>query len=146
MSHCGVSRLLGLRVFLDGSGLVDVGFDFFIGGLLRQSNRLRLLVAHLDPQPAAGRRDAQIPVAKAPHQVKGFASGLFERQALRVGLHAGLDRGAHMLRRPEESICGDEPSEPLVRALKVVGVHEEAESALAIGKVGEDRATQKLLP
>jgi hypothetical protein len=49
---------------------------FFIGTLLGKSNRLRLLVTDLHPQPLSGCGDRQVPVAQATHQVKGLLGRL----------------------------------------------------------------------
>ncbi|HTC72926.1 MAG TPA: hypothetical protein VK655_08560, partial [Solirubrobacteraceae bacterium] len=117
-----------------------------IVGLLGQSNGLRLLVAHLHAQAAAGRRDRQVPVAQPADQVEGLARRLLERQPLRVGQHALLDGFAHLRRRPEEAVGGHQSLDALVRPLEVVRVHEEPQAALAIGEVGKHRPTQEFLP
>jgi hypothetical protein len=119
---------------------------FFIGILLGKSNRLRLFVSDLHPQPLAGCGDRQVPVAQTTHEVKRLLRRLLERQALGVGAHALLDRLAHLRRRPEEAVGGYQTLDTLVRPLEVVGVHEKAETLLAVGEIRKDRPTQKLLP
>jgi hypothetical protein len=117
-----------------------------IAVLLGQSNRLRLLVSHLHAKAAAGRRNGQVPVAQPTDQVKRLARRLLEREPLRVRGDALLDRLAHLRRRPEETVRRHQPFDALVRALKVVGVHEESETTLAVGVVSKHRPAEKLLP
>ncbi|MBV8195605.1 MAG: hypothetical protein JOY80_08765, partial [Candidatus Dormibacteraeota bacterium] len=136
-SHLGVGRdrrrrrLLGASGFADACGLLG----FLIVGLLGQSDRLRLLVPHLHAKAAAGRRDRQVPVAEAPHQVEGLARGLLQRQPLRVVGHGLLDRLAHLRRAAEEAVGRHQALDALVRPLEVVRVHEETEASFAVGEV-----------
>jgi hypothetical protein len=120
--------------------------DFFIDGLLRQTDRLRLFVAHLHAQATAGRSDRQVLVAQTTDQVEGLSRRLLERQALRVLRDALLDRLPHLRRRPEEAVRWHQPLDALVRTLEVVRVHEKPEAALAVGEVRKHRPTQEFLP
>jgi hypothetical protein len=119
---------------------------FLIGILPGQSNRLRLLVAYLHPQPTAGGCDRQVPVSQATDQVEGLARRLLQSQALRVHADALFDRLTHLRCRPEEAVGGHQAVDALVRPLEVVGVHEKAQTPLAVGKVRKHRPTQEFLP
>ncbi len=105
-----------------------------------------MLVSHLHAQPAAGRRDRQVPVTQPTDQVKGLSRRLLERQPLRVLADALLDRLAHLRRRPEETVRRHQPLDALVWALKVVRVHEKPQPPFTVGEVGKHRPTQEFLP
>ncbi|HTP29982.1 MAG TPA: hypothetical protein VMK12_30535 [Anaeromyxobacteraceae bacterium] len=111
-----------------------------MGVLLRQCNGLGLLVTDLHTQTGAGSGDAQVTVAEAADDVEGLPGRLFERQTHRVGRHALLDRCAHVRRRLEESVRGDETFDALMRALEVVRIDVQTEPPFAIAVVAEDRA------
>lgn len=107
---------------------------------------MRLLVTDLHAQARAGCRDAQVAIAQATHDVKGLPRRLLERQPHRVRGHVLLDRRPHVRRRLEEAVRGDEPLDPLMRALEVVRVDVQTQPPLAVGVVAEDRPREKLLP
>jgi len=119
---------------------------FAIVILLRQSNRLGLLIPHLHAQTAPLRRDAQLAVAETAHQIEGLSRRLFVRQTRRVRAHALLDRRAHLISRAEEAVSRHEPAEALMWPLKVVAVDEETQALLAVRVVGEHRLAQPLVP
>jgi hypothetical protein len=106
----------------------------------------RRLISQLHAQPTARGRDAQVLVAHATDDVEGLPRRLLERQPERVGVHALLDRRAHVRRRLEEAVRGHQPIDALVRPLEVVRVDVQTKPTLAVGVVAEDRTTQKLLP
>jgi hypothetical protein len=98
---------------------------------------LRLFVSELHLQGASGRGDGHVFVAEPAHQVEWFPRRLLEREPHRVLLHVLLDGVAHLRRRAEEAVRGDQPVDSLVRPLEVVGLNEERHAPLAIGEVGE---------
>jgi hypothetical protein len=59
---------------------------------------------------------------------------------------AFLDRVPDLRCRPEEAVRGHCAPDALVRSAEVVGLDEEADPALAVVEVREDRPRQKLLP
>jgi hypothetical protein len=118
----------------------------FIGLLLRQSNRLRLLGTQLHSQAATRGRDAQVLVSQPAHQVEGLARRLFERQPLGVLRDALLHGCSHLRRGTEEAIGRHEPLDALVRSLEVVSVDEEPEAPVAVSEVRKHRLAEKLLP
>ena len=61
-------------------------------------------------------------------------------------MDALLDRGAHVRGGLEVSVRGHQPLDALVRALEVVRIDVQPHAPLAVGKVAEDRAFEKLLP
>lgn len=113
--------------------------------LLCQWNR-RLLASHthLERRPACA--DREVPVAQAPHEVKGLPRRLLPCKAKRIGRHRRLDRPTHLRRRAEEPVRGGQALQGLVRALEVVVLNKERRPALAVVEVGEHRPRQKLLP
>jgi hypothetical protein len=145
LSHFGI----GLeRLFLLWRGVADSvrGLLRFIVILPRKLDRLWLFVADLDSKRAARGRDAQIPSSKSSHEIERFPGRLLERKPPRVLLHRALDRRPDLRRSPEESICRDEPSERLMRTVKVIGLDEELEATHAVREVCEDRLRQKFIP
>jgi hypothetical protein len=114
--------------------------------LLLQLDRLRLLVAQLDAQPAPLRCDAQLAVAEPAHQIEWLPRRLLEREPARVLRHRALDRRPHLRSRSEEAVRRHQAAERLVRPLEVVRMHVEREPARAVIEVGEDRPREKLLP
>ena len=121
-------------------------FGFFMGILLRQCDRLRGFVADADGEPAAGCGDAEVSVTESADEVEGLSRRLLVREPERVVRDGLLDCSADLRRSAEEAVGGYEPFQRLVGPLEVVCVDEEAESADAIGEVGEDRTRQKLVP
>lgn len=103
-------------------------------------------IAHLHPERSARRSDAEVLVAEATDEIKRLLRGLLLREAKRVGLDLGLDRGAHLRRGAEVPIRGDRAVDALVRALEVVVLDEELEAPQAVREVREHRFGQKLLP
>jgi len=117
-----------------------------IVALLGQRDPLRRLVAELDLQIAARRRDRQIAVAESAHQVKRLTRRLLVRQTRCVVRHRALHRRPHVRRRAEETVRRHQPLDPLVRPLKVVRLHVQRETPRAVGKVREDRPREKFVP
>jgi len=107
---------------------------------------LGFFVSKAHSQPLALRGDREVLVAEAAHQIEGLLGGLLLRAPQRVGFDALLDRRAHLRRRPEVAVGGDQSIQGLVRPLEVVALDEEPEPPLAIGKVCEDRAAQEFIP
>lgn len=97
-------------------------------------------------KPAARGRDAQVPVAQSAHEIKRLLRRPLVREPHRVRGDALLDALAHVRRRAKEAIRRHQALDALVRALEVVRVDEEPNPSLAIRKVREDRARQKLFP
>lgn len=113
--------------------------------LLRQVDGL-FLVPQLHGQRASARRDREIAITESPHQVEGLPRRLLLCQPQRIRRHVLFDCGAHLGRRAEEAVRGHQPAEGLVRALEVVGLHEEPYAPDAIVEVREDRPRQELVP
>lgn len=107
---------------------------------------LGVFVADAHAHADVGRRDAQIAVSEPSHQVKRLARWLLASQPQAVVGDRLLHRRADLRGRLEEAVGGYEAADALVRALEVVGVDEEAEPALQVGVVREDRLRQKLVP
>lgn len=84
--------------------------------------------------------------AEPADQVERRLHRLLSRQPQRVRRHRRLDHAAHGRGRPEEPIGGRESVERLVRSLEVVVLHVQRHPPLAVGKVGEHRAREQLLP
>lgn len=106
----------------------------------------RFLVSELHIEPAAFGGDREIAVAELTDEVKRLTRRLLVSQPHRVLLNGLLDGRADMRRRLKEPVRGHEASERLVGALEVVGLHEEAEPAVAVGVVGKHRSRQELVP
>jgi hypothetical protein len=113
---------------------------FVIGHLLVELDVLRRFAVELHVQPASLRRDGQIAIAEATHEVKRLPRRLLQCEACRVRGDVLLDRRSHLWRRAEESICRHQPGDRLVRTLEVVRVDEELQSLLQISKVCKHRA------
>jgi hypothetical protein len=110
-----------------------------------QRNRLFHLT-HLHQESTTHERYRQVPVAQSPHQVKGLPRRPLMGQGQGVLRHRSLDRLPHLRRRAEESVRRHQAPDPLMRAAKVVCLHEEANPPLAVVEVGKHRPRQKLLP
>ena len=85
-------------------------------------------------------------VSQLPRQVEGLPHRLLQCQPRRVLLDRRLHRRAHLRRRAEVPVCRYQAFDALVRPTEVVPVDEESEPSHAVVEVGEDGATQKLLP
>ena len=109
-------------------------------------DELRLFIPPLHAQAALVCRDAQLPIAQLPHQVKRLHRRLPPRQLQRVRLHLLRHRFTHVLRRPEIPVGRQQVFDSLVRPLEVVSVDEEAQPPLAILVVRKHRPREKLLP
>jgi hypothetical protein len=103
-------------------------------------------VSHLHAQPPAACGNTEGLVAQLPRQVEGFAHGLLQCQPRRILLDRRLHRSAHLRRRAEVPVCGDQPLDALVWPTEVVPVDEERHSSHAVVEVGEDGAAQEFLP
>ena len=90
--------------------------------------------------------DRQVLVAQAPHQVEGLLWWLLLCQEQRVLLDVLLDGVPHVRRRAKVPIGRHQPVERVVRPLEVVVLEVKPDAPLAVGKVGEDRARQELVP
>lgn len=110
---------------------------FVMVGLLSQCNHL-LVVAELDAQGVALRRDGNVAVAEAPDEVEGLAWRLLAGQAHLVVGDAALDHLTHVRRRAEEAVGGHQALERLMRALEIVRVDEVRDAPVAVGEVRED--------
>jgi hypothetical protein len=104
------------------------------------------LGADTDLEAGAGGRDGQVAVSQPAHQVEGLVRRLLARQAQGVGGDVGFDHGTHLGGGAEETVCRRQALQRLVRALEVVVLDEEADTALAIVEVGKHGAGQKLFP
>jgi hypothetical protein len=104
------------------------------------------VVADVDLEALLARRDGQALIAELADDVEGLASRLLEREAERIRRDRAFDLGTHVSGGPEETICRDKSIERLVRPLKVVVRQVVRESVLRVDRVGEYRATQKLVP
>jgi len=107
---------------------------------------LRLLVAELDAQAAAGSCDRQVSVAESADQVEWFAWLLFERETHGVLLDVLLNRFAHVRSSSEEPVRWYQPLDAAMGSLEVVRIDEEPDASRAVGEVGKNGARQKLLP
>jgi hypothetical protein len=114
-------------------------------GLLGQGNG-GLFVAHADLEIRSAGADRQVPIAQPADEIERLSRWLLARQPQRIGRHRRLDHRPHLHRRAEETIRRRQPFEPLVRALEVVVLDEEADPSLAIVEVSKDGPGQKLLP
>src|SRR5262249_21249114 len=101
---------------------------------------------NLHAEPAAFGADTQIAVAEPSHEIKWLARRLLEREPDGIFLHCFFDGSADLRGRSEESICRHQALERLVCAVKIVALHEEADAAEAVGKIGEDGPREKLIP
>jgi hypothetical protein len=97
-------------------------------------------------QSSADGSDRQIAVAEPAHHVEGLARGLFHREPCRVALHVALDGFAHLRRRSKVAVRRDEPTDALVRPLKVVRVDEQLQPSLEVFPVREDGPREELVP
>lgn len=116
-----------------------------IVALLPKRNGL-VLVAELHREPRARRRNRQIAIAEAAHQVEGLARRLLVGEAHRVVGDVFLDGRAHLRRHPEEAIRRYQTAERLVRALEVVRRDEERDAAVAVSVIGKDGAGEEFVP
>ena len=91
-------------------------------------------------EPAALGGNRQVSVTEATDEIERFARRFFVCETHRVGRDALLDGLTHVRRCTEEAVCWNEARERLMRALKVVGLNEELNAAVAIGEVGKDGA------
>jgi hypothetical protein len=119
---------------------------FVIGHLLVELDVLRRFAVELHVQPAALRRDGQIAIAEATHEIERLPRRLLQRESRCILGDVLLDRCTHLRRRAEESISRHQAGERLVRSLEVVRVDEERQAPLQISKVGKHGARQKLVP
>lgn len=130
--------------------------DFFVGPecpararfivcLLGNRDGLRG-VSDLHAQGTARRRDAEVLIAEATHQVKRLLCPLLLRQPQRIAFHLRLDRGAHVRRGAEESVRWRRASDALMRSLEVVVVDKQLDAPQAVREVGKHRLAQKFLP
>jgi hypothetical protein len=138
MIHFGVGRDLSLR-------------DpcrrrlFLIVLLPAERNRL-FHVPQPDHEPFPRERDGEVPLPETADQVEGLAPRLLLSQGKRVLGHALFDHRPHVWRRPEETVRGHHPRDPLVGTAEVVGLDEEGHAALAVFEVGKDRPREELVP
>jgi hypothetical protein len=105
-----------------------------------------MLVSHLHVEPGARRGDGQVAVTQPAHQIKRLARGLLVREPYGVIGHVALDGRAHLRRHAEESVRRHQATQRLVGPLEVIGRDEEANAAVAIRIIREDRAREKLVP
>jgi hypothetical protein len=117
----------------------------FIAALLPERDR-GVLVPDAHVERGAARADGDRLIAQLPCEVKRLARGLLLRQAQCVVGHLRLDARAHLTCRPEEPVRRRCALKPLMRALEVVVLQVQRHPALAVLKVGEHRAAEKLLP
>jgi hypothetical protein len=120
--------------------------SFFGLSATLQLDGVGLLVTNLDAQAAPFCGDCEIAIAEAPHEIERLARRLLEREPKRVVLHVLLDGRAHVRRGAEIPVGRHQPLDPLMRALEVVRIDEERETACTIGEVREDRSRQEFLP
>jgi hypothetical protein len=118
----------------------------FIDVLLWHGDGLGFFVAQAHPQPSAFGGNGQVAISQPPDQVEGLLRRLLLRLTQSVGLDVLLDRRPHLGRRSEIPVCGHQSAQRLVRPLEVVTLDEESQPPLAIRKVREDRAAEKLVP
>lgn len=138
MIHFGVDRDLSLREPCRR-------WRFLITLLPSERNRL-FHIPQPHHQPFSRERDGEVPLPEAAHQVEGLAPRLLLGQSEGIFGHALFDHRPYVRRRPEETVRGHRPSDPLVRATEVVGLDEEGHAPLAVLEVGKDRPRQKLVP
>lgn len=122
------------------------GLGAVIFGVLVHRDRLRVLIAHLDPDAVIGGSDAQIAIAQTTDQVEGLLRRLLTGEPKGVVLDALLDRLAHLRGRPEKTVGRNEPRNALMGAVKVVVVDPQPQSSLAVGEVREHGPRQELVP
>lgn len=103
-------------------------------------------IAELDAECAARRGDAEVLISESPDQVEGLLRLLLLCEPQGVGLDLCLDRRAHVWRCAKEAIRRHQAIDALMRSLKVVVLDEERDSPQPVGKVGEHRLAEKLLP
>jgi hypothetical protein len=113
--------------------------------ILLEWNRFAL-AANVDFEPCRAGGDRQVLVAELADHVKGFARRLVEREPQLVLRNRTLDFSAHVSGRLEESVCGHETVEGLMRTLEVVMADVVLEPPLRVDDVREDRAAEKFVP
>ena len=137
MSQRGVGRLRRLSV-------ESSRFRRAIG-LLREWDCLGSL-ADVDLEALPASSDRQPLIAELPDDVERLANRLLKREPQGVRCDGALDICADVRGGLEEAIRWDQSVERLVRSLEVVVRQVVHESLLRVDGVGEDRASQKLVP
>ena len=100
----------------------------------------------MDLEAELAGRDRYALITELPDDVEGFADRLLEREPQLVLRDRALDLCTHVRGCLEESICGYEAVECLMRPLEVVVGQEMRQPVLRIHRVREHGPAQKLVP